>query len=1085
MALAILLPLSTARAFTYTVNDTADAVDTSPGDGLCNTGTNTCSLRAAIQEANTWPGADTITIPAGSYTLTISGNDNVAAAGDLDIIESVEIHGAGASSTIIDGNAVNDPAGASRIFDIFTGTTVTLSGVTLQNGKVNVDGGGGAVYNRGATLSIQDCVLKDNLSTLAQEGGGAIANWGTLAISHSTISSNTATNGGAISQSAGSSIIDTTTIDGNSSSFNAGGVYISNGSAAIIRSTIKNNSAFQVGGGVFNAATTTIDQSTVSGNQAYLGGGITGSGNGSLLTITNSTISDNSTPDTWGGQPSTSGYGGGMYLTSPATLKNVTLAGNRANICGGGIYVNSPSITLTAALLANNLVGYSDTTSPAAGQNNCENSARRNCSFNATYTLLPSSHNIDSDTGNAGSCKLASNGGTNNHNTLASQPATLGAYGGPTLTRKLPAADPAINHQTGCSGITSDQRGFARDAQCDTGAYEDVAASTDIAVHAYATANPVPAGQTTSHIVDIINTGSTNQTGLTLNVSTDAGLAWSCRTTCSGLVINAGSRIQVLIDLTAATAGTYSAVYSIAHPAGDGNTSNDTATVTTIFDAMSNLILGTIDTKVNTTIVANALPGDALIYVIPFSNAAGGGAARNASATLALPFGITPLAATLSGGSCTIDQLAASCTISSLAAGATATMTVTTLVQDSASGNLNAVAYLNSAGFESSGNLPSNIATKSILIGEMADLALSLNASTDSAYVNADIDYTLAIQNHGPSTARNIAVRVTLGTGIIVKSSILGQGWSCTQTSNILNCTVSSITNGNTSTSIFKVSSGAPATATSTFAYISSALVLENNSANNTSQVTTAFLAIPIIAEDLGVTAIAAPATGVLGENLKYTVSVTNYGPTFANNRDAITLTVILPTNVDFGSAGFGCASPVNGVITCKPGIIAVGTTTTFDIIVVPRVAVNAVFTASISNSMATDTVSGNNSHHLSVPIQATAADAAATGGGGCFIATAAFGSYLEPHVTVLRHFRDQQLLTSSAGRWFVDSYYRLSPPVADYIASHETLRTLTRWALTPLIFIIEYPGTTLSLLLALVALLTLNRLAQHKPVKQ
>jgi len=75
-------------------------------------------------------------------------------------------------------------------------------------------------------------------------------------------------------------------------------------------------------------------------------------------------------------------------------------------------------------------------------------------------------------------------------------------------------------------------------------------------------------------------------------------------------------------------------------------------------------------------------------------------------------------------------------------------------------------------------------------------------------------------------------------------------------------------------------------------------------------------------------------------------------------------------------------------------------------------------------------------------------------GGGGCFIATAAFGSFMEPHVVLLRQFRDRYLLTNHAGRSFVDFYYRYSPPVADFIAKYDTLRMITRLGLMPLILI-------------------------------
>ncbi|GAM07839.1 hypothetical protein OR1_00108 [Geobacter sp. OR-1] len=82
------------------------------------------------------------------------------------------------------------------------------------------------------------------------------------------------------------------------------------------------------------------------------------------------------------------------------------------------------------------------------------------------------------------------------------------------------------------------------------------------------------------------------------------------------------------------------------------------------------------------------------------------------------------------------------------------------------------------------------------------------------------------------------------------------------------------------------------------------------------------------------------------------------------------------------------------------------------------------------------------------------------SGGGksGCFIATAAYGSYLDPHVMVLRHFRDDFLLKSAPGRAFVAFYYKHSPPIADFISEHDLLRAVTRILLTPLIFAVKYP---------------------------
>ena len=81
-------------------------------------------------EANALHGADTIGVPVGTYTLSIAGTDEDAGAtGDLDVTDDLTINGAGAAATIIDGG------GLDRVFHVFTGSTVTISGVTIQNGK--------------------------------------------------------------------------------------------------------------------------------------------------------------------------------------------------------------------------------------------------------------------------------------------------------------------------------------------------------------------------------------------------------------------------------------------------------------------------------------------------------------------------------------------------------------------------------------------------------------------------------------------------------------------------------------------------------------------------------------------------------------------------------------------------------------------------------------------------------------------------------------------------------------------------------------------------------------------------------------
>jgi hypothetical protein len=86
---------------------------------------------------------------------------------------------------------------------------------------------------------------------------------------------------------------------------------------------------------------------------------------------------------------------------------------------------------------------------------------------------------------------------------------------------------------------------------------------------------------------------------------------------------------------------------------------------------------------------------------------------------------------------------------------------------------------------------------------------------------------------------------------------------------------------------------------------------------------------------------------------------------------------------------------------------------------------------------------------------------------GSCFIATAAYGSYLDPHVVTLRAFRDRYLLANAPGRAFVTWYYRVSPPFAAFIRQHPSMRVTARILLTPLVLSVAYPIAALLVLLA------------------
>lgn len=160
---------------TFTVNSTLDEEEPPGGiaDGVCQAApSGKCTLRAAIQQAE-YTGAATIILPANTYVLT---------RGQLDIKAAITIQGAGAKTTIIDGNKTNPacyPAGtlSCRVFDMKAGSSLTASGLTVRNGKAGLGESGhyhgGAVHNHG-TLALQNVVVSDSVVTDAPWGGGGL-----------------------------------------------------------------------------------------------------------------------------------------------------------------------------------------------------------------------------------------------------------------------------------------------------------------------------------------------------------------------------------------------------------------------------------------------------------------------------------------------------------------------------------------------------------------------------------------------------------------------------------------------------------------------------------------------------------------------------------------------------------------------------------------------------------------------------------------------------------------------------------------------------------------------------------------------
>jgi CSLREA domain-containing protein len=484
--LAFLLLFSGGRpvhAATITANSAADVI---ADDGVC-------TLREAITAANTdtasgatpgecpaGSGADTITLPAGTYTLSIPGTDEDAnATGDLDITADLTINGAGAGATIIDG------AHLDRVLHLVAGVTAKISGLTMRNGLLVFDGivndVGGGMYNQQGSATLTNVTFSDNY---AWWGGGMFDGDGSSAtLTNVTFSGNSSQVGGGMHNWGGSATLTNVTFSGNTATYRGGGMYNWGGSVTLTNVTFSGNTA-TYGGGMHNwSGSATLTNVTFSGNASQDGGGMEDSSSGATLTdvtfsgnsashdgggmyidwsgsatLTNVTFSGNSAIRVGGGianggdptltnvtfSGNTATYGGGMASWGSPTLTNVTFSGNSASWHGGGTYASAG--TLKNTIVANN--------SP----DDCAGS------------ITSAGHNLIE----AAACRIA---GDTTGNIIGVDP-LLGALadnGGLTQTHALLAGSPAVDAGSpDCPPPTTDQRGVARPqgAACDIGAFE-------------------------------------------------------------------------------------------------------------------------------------------------------------------------------------------------------------------------------------------------------------------------------------------------------------------------------------------------------------------------------------------------------------------------------------------------------------------------------------------------------------------------------------------------------------------------------------------------------------------------------------
>jgi len=206
-----------------------------------------------------------------------------------------------------------------------------------------------------------------------------------------------------------------------------------------------------------------------------------------------------------------------------------------------------------------------------------------------------------------------------------------------------------------------------------------------------------------------------------------------------------------------------------------------------------------------------------------------------------------------------------------------------------------------------------------------------------------------------------------------------------------------------------------------------------------------------------------------IGDTINFQVIVSNSGGADATSLEIITTLADSLTFIEAlaqADTTFDAGPPAT--VTWSLDTLASGTDATLNIELEVEFGAGGLLIsngAEITNSDAVLTIGLNGAAEITISVDGT--NLLKGGSGACFIATAAYGSYLEPEVMILQQFRDDFLLTNEPGRAFVAWYYRNSPGAAALIADHETARTIFRIMLTPIVYLLKYPlAALLSMLL-------------------
>src|SRR5271157_5050977 len=250
-------------------------------------------------------------------------------------------------------------------------------------------------------------------------------------------------------------------------------------------------------------------------------------------------------------------------------------------------------------------------------------------------------------------------------------------------------------------------------------------------------------------------------------------------------------------------------------------------------------------------------------------------------------------------------------------------------------------------------------------VAAVADLSLAMTPSASTVHVGDSQTYTITASNQGPSPASSVRISVPLTAGLSFSSASTTQG-SASFASGQLTASLGSLAVGAQAT----VSVVVQALGVGTFSTTASITSDQAEPTSGDNSATVSLVVEPVV--DLAVSIAANPSPVAVGQDLVYTVDVTNHGP---DDASAVTLTNVLPAGVAFISASSNAGSPPTlsaGTVTAAVGALASGSVATLLITVQPTSSPGSILvdTASVSESSADFDANPADTASISVPVR-------------------------------------------------------------------------------------------------------------------